>query len=189
MTETRLRRGLWCRLASSNTQTALSVVCLLVLFALGYSLFSAGGLAGAGALFWIWTVAFFVPWLAGVSAWARADTDGLRWRYWMKQDFPWERITRITLTKRELNATPLGATRTATIVVHGRTVAKSGKQSTIEVNIRPAEGAGRNLRRFATELSALARQHGVQVVVEASGWDEPMAAGAEEKSSIRESRS
>lgn len=182
MTEIRLRRGLWCRLASSTTQTLLSVACLFVLFALGYSLFSDRGLWGAGVLFWVWTIVLFAPWLGGVTAWARADAGGVRWRYWMKQDLPWDRITRVTLTKRELNATPLGASRTPTIVVSGRAVAKSGKDSAIEINIRPAEAGGRNLRRFAAELSALARAHGVKVVVATSGWNEPLAEGAAEKS-------
>lgn len=38
------------------------------------------------------------------------------------------------------------------------------------------------VREFARELSALAQQHGVRVLVRSRGWDEPLPKGTEEGS-------
>jgi hypothetical protein len=180
VTEVRLRRGPLCRLASSNTQAVLSLLCLAVLFGIGYGL--ARGRPVFGGSFWDWLPALvlFVPWLLGVTAWARADEDGVRWRYWLEIEYRWEQIRRIELTDREF-VLPESGGRTRSIVVFTKPRPGEGPESADEQNIRPAESAGRHLRRFGSELGALARQHGVRVVVRGRGWDEPMADGADER--------
>lgn len=181
MTEVRLRRGPLCRLASSNTQAFLSLVCLAVLVGIGYGLAHGRPVFGGSVLDWLPALVFFVPWLAGVTAWARADDTGIRWRYWLKTEFRWEQIRRIELTKREFVLRESGV-RTRSIVVFGKPAAGEKAETADEDNIRPAEAAGRHLSEFGREVSALARQHGVHVVVRSHGWDEPMPEGAEERS-------
>jgi hypothetical protein len=180
--ESRLRRGPLCRLASSNVQTGLSLLCLALLAAVGYGLADGRPIFAGNWLGWLLpALVLLVPWGAGLTAWARADENGIRWRYWIRHSYPWHRVTRLTLTERSLSFTPAGATSTPAIVVHARIAAKRGSGSGVEVAIRPGRGAGRQLREFAAEVAGLARAHGVRVVVASRGWDEPMPVGADEK--------
>lgn len=181
MNQARLRRGPLCRLASSNTQAFLSLVCLAILAGIGYGLANGRPVFGGSLLDWLPALVFFVPWLAGVTAWARADDTGIRWRYWTKSQFRWEQIRRIELTNREF-VLPESGGRTRSIVVFGKPAPGEKAETAAEDNVRPAEGAGRHLRAFGRDLSALARQHGVRVVVRSRGWDEQLPEGTEERS-------
>lgn len=179
----RLRRGPVARIGSSNTQWVLSSFCVLILFAVVYGTVKGRGWGGG------WTIGavvsllvLFVPWIAGLTAWARVDDEGIHWRYWMKYSYPWQQITRITLTDRDLVMAPSGFNKVPTIVVHGRT--ERGGSRTGEDNIRPVEGAGRNRRAFADAVVAAAKQHGKRVVVASRGWNQPMPEGTEESSWI-----
>lgn len=181
-TGARLRRGPRCRLASSNVQAGLSLLCLALLAAIGYGLANGRPVFAGNWLAWVLpALVLVVPWAAGLTAWARADERGFHWRYWARHSVPWQHVTRVTLTERSLSFTPVGATSTPAIVVHARTSEKPRSGSGIEYAIRPGQGAGRHLREFASEIAAAARAHGVRVVVASSGWDEPMPVGAEEK--------
>lgn len=169
----RLRRGPLCRLASSTTQAVLSLVCLGVPVALIWGATQGRPLFGGPLLGWVWIVVLYVPWLAGVTAWARADADGIRWRYWQKYEFRWEQVRRVELTKRIVGATSTVDT-VRTIVVFGKPQPGRPVQTADDQNVRPGEAGGRNLRRFGTDLSALAKRHGVSVAVTSGGWDEPV---------------
>lgn len=180
--ESKLHRGPLCRLASSNVQTGLSLLDLALLAAIGYGLANGRPVFAGNWLAWVLpALVLLVPWVAGLTAWARADENGIRWRYWIRHAYPWQQVTRVTLTERSLSFTPVGATSTPAIVLHARSGAKRGPGTGVELTIRPGRGAGRHLREFAAELAALARAHGVRVVVASRGWDEPMPVGAEEK--------
>jgi hypothetical protein len=179
---TRLRRGVRCRLASSNVQAGLSLLCLALLAAIGYGLANGRAVFAGNWPAWVLpALVLVVPWAAGLTAWARADEGGIRWRYWARHSVPWQQVTRVTLTERSLSFTPVGATSTPAVVVHARTSPKPRSGSGIEYAIRPGQGAGRHLREFANEITAAARAHGVRVVVESSGWDEPMPVDVQEK--------
>ena len=36
-----------------------------------------------------------VPWLLGVTAWSRADADGVRWRYYRPRSYSWAEIEQV----------------------------------------------------------------------------------------------
>lgn len=179
VTEVRLRRGPLCRLASSNTQAWLSMLCLATLAGVGYGLADGRPVFGGSLLTWLPALIYFVPWLAGVTAWARADDDGLRWRYWTRTELRWENIRRIELTNREF-VLPESGGRTRAIVVIAKPEPGEPDDTGVQDSIRPAESAGRNLRRFGAEVAALAGRHGVHVVVASRGWDEPLEGPSEE---------
>ncbi|HEU5265503.1 MAG TPA: hypothetical protein VFU35_02340 [Jatrophihabitans sp.] len=176
----RLRRGIWARCASSGTQFVLTLFGGFAVFALIYgAVHGRGGGWTVGGV--VALVVLFVPWIAGLTAWARVDDDGIRWRYWLKYSYRWEQITRITLTNRDLVMAPSGFNSVPTIVVHGRT--RRGKPGAgFEDSVRPVEGTGRNRRAFADAVVAAARAHGTKVVVSSRGWNQPMPEGAQEKS-------
>lgn len=99
MSEIRLRRGPLCRLVSSYTQLALSVVCLGTLAAVCYGLAAGKPMFSGDLVGWIWIVVLAVPGLGGVTARARADETGVRWRYWIRQ-VPEAVLPRRTLAPR-----------------------------------------------------------------------------------------
>ena len=179
-TTVRLRRGVFARLGGSGVQLLLTMAALGGLFSIGYPI-SQGRLPSLPWTFWLVYVPPFALWLAGVTAWARADETGVSWRYWMKQEMRWEQITRVTLTKRVLLGQQSGFNRVRTIAIRWRTTGPDHHSSTSDVNIRPADFCGRHQRRFATALIALAEQHHRHVVIASRGWEQPLPEGAEEK--------
>lgn len=161
----RLHRGIAARLANNGLQAVLSVLSIGTLIAIGYGQLLGRDITVLPLSFWFVFALYFLPWLAGVTAWARVDEAGIRWRYWYRQGYIWQQISQVELTERRLAGAPALLNRATTIAVHGRA------ERDFEEYIRPAERAGPGLRRFADELSAQARRNGVQVAIESSRWE------------------
>src|SRR5438552_3034213 len=95
---TRLRRPIYARLFGTVPQGVLSV----------YGLLSAAVLIAVLATRdwsqWPWLAvlaALDLLWLRGLTAWAAFDASGIRSRFWVRSDYRWETIGRITLLRLE----------------------------------------------------------------------------------------
>jgi hypothetical protein len=156
----RLRRPLVARLFASGLQLFLTFVAVITIPVLGLTIWK-GDLAMWPFL--LVDVLLVALWLRGVTAWAQADDEGLRWRYWARWDHPWSKISRVTLT-RHSNTFAYHAAGPPIILVR----AKGGDEDFIV----PARGCGRHRREFGSAVLAAARAHGVRTEVTSTGWDE-----------------
>lgn len=163
----RLRRTWGARLASSGLQLLLTLyVAFTVAFVV---LFVATGRAEWQYwYFYLLDVLLAALWLRGVTAWAEADDEGVRWRYWIRHEAPWGKVSRVALGERAVlfSPYPFARTRTPAIEIRAR-----GRD---EVYIRPAAAMGRRRREFGTQLLRLAREHGVRAEVTGGRWNEPV---------------
>ena len=104
-------------------------------------------LPGAAVIWWVWGL--------GVSASARADADGVHWRYFRSRSYSWSEINRFRFGGRLVKGTT-GISHPAILVsVAGH-----------EHPVTPAFGCGtRRLVEFGNQLIDLAAAHGVPVSV------------------------
>ena len=151
----RLRRSPAGRLfAGSPAQWVLTVVLLLdiALIALVSSAGSPATVLPAAAP----GVVILVIWLLGVGASARADADGVRWRYYLAHHHRWNEIEQVRFGGRRTGPSVQAAQAAILIKVGSR-----------EHPITPAYGCGRwRLVEFGDALIALAEAHQVPVSVD-----------------------
>lgn len=156
----RLRRPLHARLFSSALQALLTAYAAATL---GFVV-----AALAGSFDWAYWYVFLIGaiagwmWLLGVTAWAEVDDEGIRWRYWTKQDYAWREVSRVALGQRAV--TPLYAgpdIRQPAILVRSK-----GDEDFV----RPALRCGRKRREFGDAVLDLAATHRTHTEVIGKHW-------------------
>jgi hypothetical protein len=89
-----------------------------------------------------------VLWVFGLTAWAEADREGVRWRGFVRRQFSWAEIERVAVVRPRL----AGVNPGANLVVRVR-----GRNRVIG----PASMVGPNLVDFARDLAVLAAERGI----------------------------
>lgn len=148
--EVRLSRSLATRLfGGGNFQWLLTVVLVLYVALIVF----VSVLIGPSTLLGLITVLIpGIPWLFGVTAYARADNDGVHWRYYRPHTYAWSEIDQV-----EFGSVVRGGASSANRIPAVR-VGVAGTSHPIA----PSAGVGLpRLTAFARGLDALARTHGV----------------------------
>ncbi|HEY9482523.1 MAG TPA: hypothetical protein VIR00_06135, partial [Micromonosporaceae bacterium] len=101
-----LRRPLVGRLFGTTPQTVLTLVAVVFVITI-VAVVRSGDWSPWPFL--LVQAALVALWARGVTAWARVDEDGIHWRYWVRWDHPWSKITRVSLTRRALLSTVRGS--------------------------------------------------------------------------------
>jgi hypothetical protein len=115
----------------------------------------AAGLIDDQSLPLTWTAIIWAVLVAllfvGVTGWAAADDEGVRWRYYRTHQYAWSEIEQLCLDTKVVG---INAVRYLLVVrAHGR-----------RHQIVPAHMAGPGRKAFARELAATAAARGIPVV-------------------------
>jgi hypothetical protein len=157
----RLRRPLYARLFSSGLQALLTVYTAVTV---GFVVAAvAGSFDWAYWYVFVFDVVVVGVWLLGVTAWAEVDDRGIRWRYWMKHDYPWGDVSRVALGQRAMSPMfPGPDVRQPVILVRCK-----GDEDFV----RPAVLCRRHRREFGNALLQQATAHRKHTEVIGKHWD------------------
>ncbi|MBO0870156.1 MAG: hypothetical protein J2P15_16480 [Micromonosporaceae bacterium] len=161
----RLRRSLSARLFSSGPQIFLTLAAAMTVLIVVAAILTRR----AHLEFWYYDLIdalLFALWLRGATAWAEADEHGVRWRYWIRHDLPWHRVSRVSLGERDPLTRLLPGGRQPVIWIRTN-------DGEVEY-IRPALGMRRRRRDFGSRLLRLAEQAAVPGEVTGGRWNEPV---------------